>query len=217
MKEKKKSKLNELSKKLGGFFEKIGDLTKIQRLLICVLSFALIGGGYYYFIYMPKSKELKNVKDRYQKQLNTLASYKKRASEITKYEKLMAEKQQAFNIAKRALPDKRELPALLTGISKAGSNAGLAFHLFRPGNEINREFYKEIPVSIKVAGRYHQITDFFYQILKLNRIVNINNVDIKGTNKADELEMSCNAVTYMFVEKKEEPKGGKNNRRKRKK
>lgn len=217
MKEKKKSRLSELSEKLGGFFEKIGDLTKIQRLLICVLTFALIGGGYYYFIYMPKSKALKSAKLKYEKQLTTLASYKKRASEITKYEKLMAEKQQAFNIAKRALPDKRELPALLTGISRAGSDAGLAFHLFKPEKEIKKEFYKEIPVSIKVAGRYHQITDFFYQISKLNRIVNINNVDVKGKKGGKILEMSCKAVTYMFVEKKEEPKGNKKSRRKRKK
>jgi len=57
-------------------------------------------------------------------------------AEIVKYEKLMAEAQEEFNRAMEVLPDKRELPSLLTGISKAGSDAGLEFYLFQPGNEM---------------------------------------------------------------------------------
>ncbi len=198
-----KNKIKEITQKFCVFFEKVGDLTKAQRLLIYGLTFILIGCGYYYFIFMPKHEELKRVKNQYKKQLSTLAAYKKQALKIMKYEKLMAQAQEKFNIAMNALPDKRELPALLTGISNAGSNAGLAFHLFKPDNEINMEFYKQIPVSIKVAGQYHQITDFFYQIIRLNRIVNINNVNLRSKKGGKILEMSCKAVTYMFVEKKE--------------
>ncbi len=209
-----KNQIKEFTEKLGVFFEKVGNLTKIQRLLICVLTFALIGGVYYYFIFMPKHDELKKVQNQYQSRVNTLAIYKRRAAEIIKYEKLMAQTQEDFTVAMKALPDKREIPSLLTGISNAGSNAGLAFHLFKPENEINKEFYKEIPVSIEVVGRYHQITDFFYQIIRLNRIVNINNVNIKSKKGGNELEMSCKAVTYMFVEKKEPQT---TNKRKRKK
>ncbi len=211
----KKNKIKEITEKFGVFLEKVGNLTKVQRLLICVLTFALIGGAYYYFIFMPKHDELKKVQSQYQSRVKTLATYKRRAAEINKYEKLMAQTQEKFNIAMQALPDKRELPSLLTGISNAGSNAGLAFHLFKPDNEINKEFYKEIPVSIKVVGRYHQITDFFYQIVKLNRIVNINDVFIKNQKGSKELEMSCKAVTYMFVEKKEIPQTSKQKRRKK--
>ncbi len=210
-----KNKIKEVSEKFGVFFEKVGNLTKVQRLLICVLTFALIGGTYYYFIFIPKHDELKKVQKQYQSRVKTLNTYKRRAAEIIKYEKLMAQTQEKFNIEMQALPDKRELPSLLTGISNAGSNAGLAFHLFKPDNEINKEFYKEIPVSIKLVGRYHQITDFFYQITRLNRIVNINNVLIKNQKDSKELEMSCKAVTYMFVEKKEPE--NKNKRKKRKK
>lgn len=212
---KGKNKLNSIREKLTVFFEKVGALTKVQRLLICFVTFAAIGGAYYYFVFMPKHDELKKVKKNYQSQLNVLSTYKRRAAEIVKYEKLMAEAQEEFNRAMEVLPDKRELPSLLTGISKAGSDAGLEFYLFQPGNEINKEFYKEIPVSIKVEGRYHQITDFFFQIIRLNRIVNITNVDVKGKKGDGILGMSCTAVTYMFVEKKEPV--DKNKRKKRKK
>lgn len=212
---KENSKIKEFLEKFSVLFEKIGGLTKVQRLLICFLTFALIGGTYYYFIFMPKHEELKKINNQYQRQMKTLATYKKRASEIIKYEKLMVLTQEEFNVARKALPEKRELPSLLTGISNAGSNAGLAFHLFKPDKEVNRDFYKEFSISIKVVGGYHQITDFFYQITRLNRIVNINNVHVKSAKSSKKLEMSCKAVTYMFVEKKE-PKD-KNKRKKRKK
>ncbi len=211
---KEQSKIKEMTTKLSVLFDKIGELTKIQRLLICLLTFALIGGTYYYFIFIPKQKELKKVENQYQKNVKTLATYKRRAVEIIKYEKLMLQTQEVFNLAMKALPDKRELPSLLTGISNAGSNAGLAFHLFKPTSELHKEFFKEIPVSIKVVGRYHQITDFFYQIVKLSRIVNINNVHVESKKGSSVLEMSCTAVTYMFVEK--ETPENKNRRKKRK-
>ena len=208
-------KTNVINEKLGVFFEKVGVLTKVQRLLICLVTFAIIGGAYYYFVFMPKNDELKKLEQHYQSRVKQLSIYKKRAAEILKYEKLMAKAQEEFNIAMRALPDKRELPSLLTGISKAGSDAGLAFHLFKPEKEINKEFYKEIPVSIKVVGRYHQITDFFFQIIRLNRIVNIDNVHVKSQKGGKILEMSCKAVTYMFVEKKEVKDKNKRKRKKK--
>jgi len=212
---REKSKTNKTKEKLSVFFEKIGALTKVQRLLICLVTFAAIGGAFYYFIFVPKNDELKKLEQHYQSRVKQLSTYKRRASEILKYEKLMAQAQKEFNIAMRALPDKRELPSLLTGISKAGSDAGLAFHLFKPEKEINKEFYKELPVSIKVVGRYHQISDFLFQIIRLNRIVNIDNVHLKSQKGGKILEMSCKAVTYMFVEKKVPEKTNKQKRKKK--
>ena len=210
---KGKNKFKEVKQKLAGLFEKLGKLTKIHWLLINVITIAVIGGAYSYFVLMPKYEELEREKNYYSKQFKKLTLYKAGASKIKKYEKLMAQKTEAFNQAMEALPDKRELPSLLTNISKAGSDAGLAFHLFQPAKEVNKEYYKEIPVSIKVQGRYHQISDFFFQIKKLNRIVNINNVDVRSKKGSNRLEMGCRAVTYMFVEK-EESTGKKNKKRK---
>lgn len=212
---KEKSKTNAINEKLSVFFEKVGALTKVQRLLICLVTFAIIGGAYYYFVFMPKHDELKKLEQHHQSRVKQLSIYKERAAEILKYEKLMAKAQEEFNIAMRALPDKRELPSLLTGISRAGSDAGLAFHLFKPEKEINKEFYKELIVSMKVVGRYHQMTDFLFQIIRLNRIVNINDVHVKSKKGGKILEMSCKAVTYMFVEKKEVKDKNKRKRKKK--
>ena len=204
-KSEKKDVLGPVKEKLKPVFEKIGELTKVQRLLTCLITFALIGGVYYYFIYTPKNNELKKAKSTYTRQKAKLAKFKREAAVLLEMEQKMAAKQEEFNIAMKALPDKRELPSLLTGISRAGSDAGLDFLLFKPASEISQPFYKEIPIAIKLEGRYHQITDFFYQVVRLNRIVNINDVEVKSKKEGNIVELSCKAVTYMFVEQKEEP------------
>lgn len=196
-----KSKLDEVKEKIAEVFSRIGKLTRLQRLLICVVTIALIGGGYYYFFYAPRQEELVRVEQELKTQAQKLNTYMIKARTLKKWEKKMAEVEEQFYIAMKALPDKKELPSLLTGVSKAGSRAGLKFLLFQPAPEVNREFYMEIPLSIRVSGSYHQITDFFFQVARLNRIVNIKNMDMKRAPKIPGMiSMNCNAVTYMFKE-----------------
>lgn len=200
------------------FFKRIGELTKVQRILIFIVSFVLIGGLYYFFIFQSKNEALQKERDEYKAQTELLETTKKRAAQLTKYEKLMKEAQERFNIAIQALPDKREVASLLTAISNAGTTAGLRFLNFQPKPDIKKDFYIEIPISIQLEGRYHQITDFFFQVAQLNRIVNLNDISIKaGKQGADSLEMSCTAVTYMFFEQSEQdkPDPGKKRRKKR--
>lgn len=206
-------KKNALKPKLDAFFAKIGELTKVQRLVICIVTFALIGVAYYYTVLEPKRAELKTVQDNLKQKTQQLKTFKDQANQLPKVQRQMAAKQEEFNIAMAALPDKREIPSLLKGVSAAAQDAGLVVFLFKPEKEEIKDYYKKIPVSIDVEGRYHQITDFFYQIVKLNRIVNIDNVDVK-TKKGGSLSMKCRAVTYMFVEK---PPEDKNKKRRKKK
>jgi type IV pilus assembly protein PilO len=195
-----------IDKKIAPIFEKIGSFTRVQRILVCVITLVLISGSYVYFVYMPRQERLKELENRLTTLKTTLASYRQKAATLEKYEKKMDDAQARFNLAMRALPDKKEIPSLLTGISRSGSDAGLEFLLFQPKAQVDKEFYAEIPVSIKVQGGYHEVATFFDQVARLYRIVNIDDITMKSQNKSDDLEASCNAVTYMFVEKKEDEK-----------
>jgi len=205
-----KNKRDEIKEKIAFLFEKIGGLSKVQRLLICVLTIAVMGGGYYYFIFAPKNKMLQSVKTEYKTQVAKLETFKRKARALKEFETKMAKVQEEFDIAMKALPEKKEIPSLLSGVSKAGSNAGLVFLLFQPAPVVNKQFYKEIPLSLKVEGNFHQIADFFFQVGHLNRIVNINNMSMMSDKKdAGLIQMNCSAVTYMFAEPKEEKTNGK--------
>ncbi|MDD9301536.1 MAG: type 4a pilus biogenesis protein PilO [Desulfobacter sp.] len=219
MAEENKEKIgNPIQARLESFFVRIGKLTKIQRVVVCCVSLLLIGGAYYYFIFAPRYELLKAAKEELQVQQDKLESYKIKARSLAKYEKKMAEAQERFNIAMKALPDKKELPSLLTGVSKAGRKAGLDVLLFQPEPIVNKEFYLEIPVSMTVRGRYHQVADFFFQVAGLNRIVNIQDMSMTTDPKTKEqVQMKCSAVTYMFADPGEaaskDKKGKKNKKR----
>jgi type IV pilus assembly protein PilO len=190
----------------------VGSLSRVQRILISLVTFGAIVGGYVYFVYLPKLEE-KSALDKQYEDLNArLATYRTKAASLKKFEALMAQAQARFNEAMAQLPDSREIPSLLTGISRSGSDAGLEFLLFQPLPEAQQAYYAEIPVSIKVLGGYHQVAAFFDQVARLNRIVNIRDISISQSRDKDQtrLETACSAVTYMFVEKQaEQPQGKK--------
>ena len=207
--------------KMDALFEKIGALTKVQRLLICLGALGLISAGFYFLLLAPKLETLTAVRGDLENQKNLLSTYKIKANTLEKVEAQMAQVREQFDIAMTALPDKRELPSLLDEISKAGRDAGLDVQLFAPQSMVAKASYTEIPLSMKVAGRYHQMAEFFYRIAGLNRIVNMSSINMsrvsgKGVVDRNKIQMKCVAVTYMFVESTDDNAENKG-RKKRKK
>ena len=212
--EQKQSVRQKIKSGIDGFFAKVGALSKVQRLLITLGTLVVLGGAYYYFVYTPKVAVLKAAREELKSQELKLNTFKIKARSLKKFEKEMAEVQGQFNQAMKALPDKKELPSLLVGISKAGGSAGLEFLLFQPEPEVNKEFYEEIPLSMTVSGGYSQVADFFFQVASLNRIVNIRDLSMAiDKGHQGKVQMQCSAVTYMFSEqpadKKKKGKKGK--------
>jgi type IV pilus assembly protein PilO len=108
-----------------------------------------------------------------------------------------------FKKALQLLPDKEEIPDLLSSISNIGANSGLEFLLFEPQNEIPRNFYAEIPLRIEVTGPFHNVASFFDQLSRLSRIVNVGNVQMtRREAKSTEADLltNCTATTYKFIE-----------------
>lgn len=130
----------------------------------------------------------------------------------------MKEAEAQFNMAMKKLPETKEIPSLLTAISDSGQQVGLEFLLFEPKKEKKKEFYAEIPVAMSLRGDYHNLAIFFDQVARLNRIVNITNIQMtraKGKGKAaGELLAKCTAVTYKFLDEPPKKKKKKKKRRK---
>ena len=82
----------------------------------------------------------------------------------------------------KQLPGKAEMDALLSDINTAGLGRGLQFELFRPGQVVVKDYYAELPISIKVAGRYHDIGAFAADVANLSRIVTLHNMNIAVSN-----------------------------------
>jgi type IV pilus assembly protein PilO len=105
----------------------------------------------------------------------------------------------------RQLPGKAEMDALLSDINQAGLGRGLQFELFRPGQIEVKDYYAELPIAIRVTGRYHDFGSFAADVANLSRIVTLQNVFIGqlGRDTTGNLAMEATARTYRYLDKKE--------------
>ena len=104
----------------------------------------------------------------------------------------------------KQLPGKAEMDALLSDINQAGLGRGLQFELFRPGQVVVKDYYAELPISIRVSGRYHDIGAFAADVANLSRIVTLHNMNIAGTKDASgSLSMEATARTYRYLDANE--------------
>jgi type IV pilus assembly protein PilO len=101
----------------------------------------------------------------------------------------------------KQLPGKAEMDALLSDINQAGLGRGLQFELFRPGQVVAKEYYAELPISVKVSGRYHDIGSFAADVANLSRIVTLHNLNITANKDASGvLAMETTARTYRYLD-----------------
>ncbi len=101
----------------------------------------------------------------------------------------------------KQLPGKAEMDALLSDINQAGLGRGLQFELFRPGQVAIKDYYAELPIAIRVTGRYHDIGSFAADIANLSRIVTLHNlVILSGKDPSASLSMEATARTYRYLD-----------------
>lgn len=109
--------------------------------------------------------------------------------------------QQYVTQLEKQLPSKAEMAALLSDINQAGLGRSLQFEVFRPGAMVAKEYYAELPITLKVTGRYHDIGAFASDVAFLSRIVTLNNLSIApGGKDADVLTMDATARTFRYLD-----------------
>ena len=91
---------------------------------------------------------------------------------------------------------------MLVDVSQTGLGAGLEFELFKPAGEVPKDFYAELPISIKVVGDYHEFGNFISGLAALPRIVTIHNINIArhGKEKGSPLMLQATAKTYRYLD-----------------
>ena len=128
---------------------------------------------------------------------------KKQAINLELHRQQLREIDTQFGALLRQLPNRSQMDALLVDINQAGLGRGLQFDLFRPsGSEIQREFYAELPITVKVTGTYHDMGAFAGDVGQLSRIVTLNDVTIQA-QKEGVLTMDATARTFRYLDDRE--------------
>lgn len=173
-----------------------------KALLLVVVVVALVAAGWY-FDWQDQARRLERVAGK-EKQLRQEFDIKqRRAANLDAYQNQLDEMRKTFGDMLRQLPSRAEVAKLLVDISQTGLSSGLEFQLFKPQSPITKEFYAELPVSIRVRGTYEEFAKFVSGVANLPRIVTLDGIDIKkGEKKAADgvLTMDLTARTYWYLE-----------------
>jgi type IV pilus assembly protein PilO len=106
-------------------------------------------------------------------------------------------------LLEKQLPSKAEMDALLSDINQAGLGRSLQFELFRPGTVVVKDYYAELPIAVRVTGRYHDMGAFAADIANLSRIVTLNNIALAPA-KDGSLTMDATARTFRYLDAEEQ-------------
>jgi type IV pilus assembly protein PilO len=156
-----------------------------------------------WFVWLAGSQEI--LQQEQDKEVKSREDYKTKLTKAVNLDVLKKQREQVQQYVtqlEKQLPSKAEMDALLSDINQAGLGRSLQFDLFRPGQIAVKEYYAELPITIKVSGRYHDIGAFASDIANLSRIVTLNNLSISP--KADgTLTLDSTAKTFRYLDASE--------------
>lgn len=194
------NKLNELD------FNNIGEWPVLAKVLLIAILCAAVGYGWYHFITSRQLDALNGERRKEQQLRQTFEVKQEKSVNLEAYRQQLIEIEESFGTMLRQLPDRTEVAALLVDVSQTGLAAGLEFELFQPADEVNKDFYAELPITMRVTGKYHEFGRFISGLAALPRIVTIHNVGISpaGARAENEpaqlLRMEATVKTYRYLD-----------------
>lgn len=128
--------------------------------------------------------------------------YKAKLAKAVNLEVLKKQREQVLQYVtqlEKQLPSKAEMDALLSDINQAGLGRSLQFDLFRPGQVAVKDYYAELPIAVRVTGKYHDMGAFAADIANLSRIVTLNNLNLVPA-RDNTLTMDATAKTFRYLD-----------------
>lgn len=175
----------------------------VPRYALCVAVTLLVVGALW-FLWLTNSND--ELEAERAKEVTLRADYQikvAKAANLDLLKKQREQVQQYVTLLEKQLPSKAEMDALLSDINQAGLGRSLQFELFRPGQINVKDYYAELPIALRVSGRYHDMGAFVADVANLSRIVTLNNVSI-APQKDGALTMDATARTYRYLDEAEQ-------------
>ncbi|WP_077001283.1 type 4a pilus biogenesis protein PilO [Variovorax sp. KK3] len=175
----------------------------VPRYALCVLV-AIVVLVALWFVWLTNSND--ELEAEKAKEVALRADYQKKVGQAANLELLKKQReqvQQYVTLLEKQLPSKAEMDALLSDINQAGLGRSLQFELFRPGQVVVKDYYAELPIAVRVTGRYHDMGAFVADVANLSRIVTLNNLTVTP-GKDGALTMDATARTFRYLDEEEQ-------------
>ncbi len=184
----------------------IKNLKPAQKAMVLAGIVVLLVGGYWYSYYRAKAKTIGTLRAELETKQRKLSENEAIARNLPRFKAELEKLTSRLGEIVRELPNSREIPNLLETISGLGAVNGLEVVFIKPNNDVNKGFYAEVPIQVKVRGGYHELGMYLDAISRLDRIINISDLTM-GSPTEDAasgkvtLEVGALATTYRYIEK----------------
>lgn len=178
----------------------------IPRYTLLAVVAALVVGALWYFWLDGVRDDLVAAQNQEQKLRQDYRTKLQKAISLDLLKKQREQVEQYVVLLEKQLPSRAEMDALLSDINQAGLGRSLQFEMFKPGQFVTRDYYAELPIALKVTGRYHDIGSFASDVAHLSRIVTLNNLSVVPTSKdgkSDTLVLEATAKTFRYLDPEE--------------
>lgn len=169
-------------------------------LLVMLFVLAMVAG--WWFLWNDQLAALEGKQQEEARLKQEYVEKKRQAVNLDLYVQQKEEIDRSFGALLKQLPNKAEIDALLVEVNQAGLGRGLQFDLFKPAGEQVKDFYAEVPVSVKINGTYHDFGAFAADIAKLPRIVTLNNITIAAA-PGGQLTLDATTKTFRYLDEEE--------------
>lgn len=173
------------------------------KLVLLLMMLGVMAAIYYFALHMSLAEDIEQAEQR-QTQLGAqLEEANRRQQEFLELSQELAAREPIDRQNKRVLPDQAEIAAFLQDLNRLAELSGLSILLVEPRPEEPAELYVRIPVTLRLSGQYHQLAKFFFNVSKLDRAVNMENVHMREPQAEGDqvlLEIGVLATTFRSPE-----------------
>lgn len=172
------------------------------RVAVFVTLLALTIAGFWWFDWQDQVLTLETRRAEETQLRDSWVAKKRQAVNLEEHRRQLEEIDRQFGALLKQLPNRAEMDSLLSDINQAGLGRGLQFELFKPGADVVKEFYAEMPIDVRVTGTYHDLGQFAADVARMPRVVTLNDVAIE-VDKDGRLKMGTKVTTYRYLDEEE--------------
>ena len=172
------------------------------RVVVAVCLLVLTVAGFWWFDWQGQVETLEARQAEEVQLRESWVTKKRQAVNLEEHRRQLAEIDRQFGALLKQLPNRAEMDSLLSDINQAGLGRGLQFELFKPGADVIKEFYAEMPIDVRVTGVYHDLGEFVADLASMPRVVTLGDVGIEA-DKDGRLKLQAKAVTYRYLDEEE--------------
>ena len=185
--------------------EKLLKLPLYQRLAILAVLVVLLAGSCAWLLILPEYEKMGQMDQELSRLQADLIQKQRIANNLPKFKAEFSKLEEQLTAALTQLPNKKEIPSLLTNLATIARDNGLDVVSFSPKAEVSKGFYAEVPGSVDLVGTYHQVAEFAQAVSNLSRIVNLSDLELSGPKVEGDvavLKIKCKVTTFRFVDNK---------------